>query len=428
MPASTDQLNSTLRPAQKTPWLISLLIMAGLFGTRTRPATHAEMALRLESLVRQRISKTVLPPDFLAAYLNATAKLNHKMMASWCAAVGWLNLPAMYFDSQMLPSSILPYVLGFRLTITGGFLLAALLLRHPWPGWEPVLVLPPCIITLVFAGTAGLLTHSSGEFQSYLIMAVVINCTGIIFLPLEFATTICLAVLTFVPMAGFIFASSIPMIAEKSELVLFYGSALGALTKARQVQNFYLHHLFLLKTRDEIRNQDATRRNEMLSSFAYTDPLTNIPNRRFFHETLEALAAAPADSLPLTLCMIDADHFKNLNDKLGHTQGDLGLQAIASTIRAQLRQPGDIMARYGGEEFIILLPRTELGQGLEIIERIRAAILDLNLANPGTLLGRVSISAGIAVAFRAGEIETLTREADRALYRAKSNGRNRVEI
>jgi len=416
------------RPARKTSRIVTLLVKTGLFGTRVRPATNAEMALRLDALINQRISKTILPPDFLAAFLNSAVKFNRKMMSSWCAAIGWLNLPAMYFDSQMLPHAILPYILGFRLAISALFLGAALLVRRISPGWEPLLLLPPCMITLVLAGTAGLMTHSGRLFESYMLMAVMINCTGIIFLPLEIATTTCLAVLTLLVMSGYIFNAAIPTIAEKSELVLFYGSVLAALTKARQVQNLYLHRLFLLKSRDEMRNLDVTRRNEMLSSFAYTDPLTNIPNRRFFHETLEALAAAPADSLPLTLCMIDADHFKNLNDKLGHAQGDLGLQAIANIIRAQLRQPGDILARYGGEEFIILLPRTELGQGLEIIERIRAAILDLNLANPGTALGRVSISAGISVAFRPSEIATLTREADRALYRAKSNGRNRVEL
>jgi diguanylate cyclase (GGDEF)-like protein len=160
---------------------------------------------------------------------------------------------------------------------------------------------------------------------------------------------------------------------------------------------------------------------------AYTDRLTDIPNRRYYEEMADTINAQPEASLPLSLCVFDIDHFKNLNDQLGHLQGDRCLRMVAQCLQAELRSNNDILARYGGEEFLLLLPNTNAAEAQLVAERIRQAVLEMNHPNPGTNAGVVTISAGISTIERSGiRIETVFKEADAALYRAKTAGRNMV--
>jgi diguanylate cyclase (GGDEF)-like protein len=129
------------------------------------------------------------------------------------------------------------------------------------------------------------------------------------------------------------------------------------------------------------------------------------------------------------MCMVDIDHFKRLNDTLGHLQGDRCLNVVAAAIRNTLRGGSDILARYGGEEFIIVLPHTTLPDALEVVERVRQAIVNLGHPNPGSAANVVTASFGVAVSAAAPcHIEELIARADTALYRAKTLGRNCVAI
>ena len=211
-------------------------------------------------------------------------------------------------------------------------------------------------------------------------------------------------------------------------MLAFYASVMAGIVYGKHIQDFYRFRVFVLQMREELRIEAATRRNEQLSSIAYTDRLTDVPNRRYFDEITETINADPGVVLPLAVCMLDIDHFKNLNDQLGHLQGDRCLRVVATTIRNHLRHNGDIVARFGGEEFVLLLPNTDAAAAREVAERVREAVLLLNHPNPGTALERVSISAGLAVACTAGAVAGLLQEADGALYRAKAGGRNRVEV
>ncbi len=168
---------------------------------------------------------------------------------------------------------------------------------------------------------------------------------------------------------------------------------------------------------------------KQLQELSMTDALTSLRNRRAFDEHLPAaLAHARRYDRPLSLAVIDVDHFKAVNDNFGHDAGDAILRGVAELIAAHSRQT-DYAARVGGEEFAVLLPETALFEGLQFAEKLRATIATA-LIPMGAQEHQVTVSIGLASVphFNVGNADDLYRAADQALYRAKANGRNRVEI
>ena len=159
-----------------------------------------------------------------------------------------------------------------------------------------------------------------------------------------------------------------------------------------------------------------------------TDALTKIANRRYFDEVLGKLVAeARHQKRPLTLLMIDIDHFKRVNDTYGHPMGDQVLRIVAASIMASIRD-GDVPARYGGDEFGVLLPNTDLAAGRLIAERVGQAIAGRELIkrSTGENLGRVTVSIGVAQLRDDEPLEQFAEHADKCLYAAKRAGRDRV--
>jgi diguanylate cyclase (GGDEF)-like protein len=188
----------------------------------------------------------------------------------------------------------------------------------------------------------------------------------------------------------------------------------------------------LLFTRDRTRLaerlQVALGEQERL---AVTDGLTGLYNRRFLMEMLKLEGdRCTRAGLPLSLVVIDLDHFKNINDTHGHPVGDLVLVQAADRLRQWARN-SDFVARYGGEEFIVLLPNTDDEVALELAERFRQALRRSPVTAPGAQAITVTGSVGVATAVAANgeiDVEQLVVEADRALYQAKSRGRDCVAI
>ncbi len=167
--------------------------------------------------------------------------------------------------------------------------------------------------------------------------------------------------------------------------------------------------------------------NKQLEELSRTDPLTSLRNRRSFDdEFVTRFGHAQRYNRPLSVAMIDIDHFKRTNDEFGHQSGDQVLQRVASVFQRCTRQ-SDLVARYGGEEFVIVLPETPLFEALQVAEKIRSSVAAENFG-PG-MPDRVTISIGLAAMphSRFTEADALLRAADEALYRAKENGRNRAE-
>jgi two-component system cell cycle response regulator len=175
--------------------------------------------------------------------------------------------------------------------------------------------------------------------------------------------------------------------------------------------------------------QDELKRsNELLKELSNTDPLTHLHNRRYLTEVLgREIQRAERNKEFLTLIILDIDHFKRVNDTYGHQNGDVVLVAVAEVIRTGLRGY-DLAARYGGEEFMLVLPDTSLSGGVTVAERLRGAVQTFSFSPPLDNLA-VTVSLGVATFPSAlvDSIDSLIEQADEALYRAKQNGRNRVE-
>ena len=163
---------------------------------------------------------------------------------------------------------------------------------------------------------------------------------------------------------------------------------------------------------------DVRRR---LNALAETDSLTGVFNRRGLDRALAPLASS---GRPLTAAMIDVDHFKAVNDRFGHADGDRVLKRISDVLGATVRRT-DVVARYGGEEFVVILSDSPLDVGLAWAERARTAIEAPEVDDGGI---RVTASGGVAQRRDGESFDDLLARADSALYEAKADGRNRVRV
>jgi diguanylate cyclase (GGDEF)-like protein len=182
--------------------------------------------------------------------------------------------------------------------------------------------------------------------------------------------------------------------------------------------------------------QELIRRNQLLEAeverlriykeYAYTDVLTEVPNRRFYYERLtQEVARARRNGHEVSVALIDLDHFKALNDRAGHRAGDQVLKFFAQFLRANLRRE-DVVCRFGGDEFTLLLPDTAVKNAKVLVERIRKKLSQIELSIDGRNRCELSFSCGLA-SYQPGLLaEDLIEEADHSLFTAKARGRNRV--
>ena len=167
---------------------------------------------------------------------------------------------------------------------------------------------------------------------------------------------------------------------------------------------------------------------EAIRAESLTDPLTGLGNRKYFDRSIDsAVQSALANGEPLSLLMFDIDHFKSFNDSYGHLTGDQVLRLVGMSLKQTIKGQ-DITARYGGEEFAVVLPNTALRQALTVADHIRRAVMakELKKKSTGEILGRVTISVGVAMLKPDDDTDSLIERADACLYAAKRNGRNRV--
>ncbi len=204
--------------------------------------------------------------------------------------------------------------------------------------------------------------------------------------------------------------------------LVFTGLAIGSsfflvsAVRATRSISSTLHQNLLMK-------HEMNKSREAAEQLARIDDLTGLDNRRAFYEQGKRIVShAKRSNEPLSLIMMDIDHFKKINDKFGHAMGDLALRRTGEILQQRLRE-SDIAARVGGEEFAVLLPGTTVEQGRELAEELRQILAGIAVEMGDNHL---QFTASFGVAADNTDIDTLARHADEALYNAKAAGRNRV--
>ncbi|TDP38182.1 diguanylate cyclase (GGDEF)-like protein [Idiomarina aquatica] len=204
---------------------------------------------------------------------------------------------------------------------------------------------------------------------------------------------------------------------------LTYQLSLGGVLNVIEV---LIAHIMLFRFYERTRADamlQLQQNREQLEIIANTDKLTGLNNRQRFDQQLHKYVVdAERKQQPFALLLVDIDHFKRVNDQFGHLFGDSVLQSLATYLQQNLRSE-DFLARWGGEEFAVLMPNTSSRQAYQLAERLRELIADTPICEH-----EVTFSGGIAVWRPGYDAETLLGHADKALYKAKDNGRNRIEM
>jgi len=220
-------------------------------------------------------------------------------------------------------------------------------------------------------------------------------------------------------------ASEKLLVAQNREQVETIVETLVTSTREMRETNKALEQRLTL-SKSEINNLQHSL--EAIRAESLTDPLTGLGNRKYFDRMIDtAVQSSLSSGEPLSLLMLDIDHFKSFNDSYGHLTGDQVLRLVAMSLKHAIKGQ-DITARYGGEEFAVVLPDTALRQALIVADHIRLGVMakELKKKSTGEILGRVTISVGASMLKPGDDTDSLIERADACLYAAKRNGRNRV--
>jgi len=331
---------------------------------------------------------------------------------------------------------IVPDVLALAWSLRGGVLTPLVLgmliyFRHPssLPWRELVMMV---VIMLAGLGVLVLFVLSdapSSKEAHWGMLIIILFCTLTVHLRFVYAaaTSIGLCFMYF-------FALQIKLPIEPYsilvQVVMGCVTMLALIASFRQEKSW--REAFLLMSLLQLDRYRQVEANEKLESLVDQDPLTELPNRRRFDKEYPRIwRDALRKQLPLSLLFIDVDHFKRYNDAYGHAEGDRCLRMVSALLNeVAARRPLDLAIRNGGEEFLVLLPETTPEIAKEIAENFRLRLESLEVIHKGSGNGVVTASVGVAGGIPSAEINPadFIESADRAMYRAKRNGRNRVEM
>jgi len=324
----------------------------------------------------------------------------------------WLLVPDVLWRATLLHFGV----------VTPWMLTAAWLIsRRPTPFMREFLAasIPLVICLQIDYGFATTTSASAAHYQYVIIPTLLYTNVSLHRLAFPFARAVTAAilvchgalVLTVPYLSGHVAALILVQLA-----ICAYITLVANYTMERDLRRAYLYSL-----RDRLRHAQADAASKR-------DALTGLTNRHHLDEELNKLWAVPDADCPVSIVLVDIDHFKNLNDRYGHGAGDICLKRVAAVLAAELRGVGDHAVRYGGEEFLLLLPKTDAVDAMRVAERARRAIESAAILNEGSSVrGIVTASFGVASAAVTDlSAPELIAAADSALYAAKRKGRNQV--
>lgn len=385
----------------------------------------------IEETLARKGYRLAFSPNLEAAFRDQRRPLHTRSIQHFLMVAGAFDLVGALCDLQArIPT--LRLALGFRLgiylplLILCGFLLG----RTVCPWLRGLIAVMPMIAGTVLVGTLARVTGGAMLSKMLLLPGLTIFAQTLI-APVPFRYALRGLLVSLAVFASFCVLSghgSLAWQVDPAILIFISGISLAALYE-RGRREAADRKDFLLGELNALRLANIVAMNAHLERLSSMDGLTGVFNRRYLDAALARLWMVAADHERwIGVLMVDIDHFKALNDTLGHQYGDMCLEQVAGIIQAGVRAGVDTVARYGGEEFIAILPEADEADVLRIGERIRSGIEEAQLAAPeGTV---VTISAG-AAAVHGGRSSALSLEefiaaADQALYEAKRSGRNRI--
>ncbi|MBD9498669.1 diguanylate cyclase [Ensifer adhaerens] len=356
-----------------------------------------------------------------------------KIIRAWMVWVVILDVLTLAVNAALLPSEAVMKMLLPASILPPAAIVTAIVFMKPRGLKMEALALHLGIFFILLSVALVGVTTGGEYYERHLTIMLFVAVTAIIIFPVPLEWS--MAIAAFALGLYLVFQVQNPDIAAENALAgaLFFASGVIATVVARRTAGILAHKTFLLELRDRSRLADLTDANSRLELLARTDPLTGIANRRWMVETLNRVwSSGVAQTKGAAILMCDIDHFKQLNDSLGHSEGDRCLVKVAGIIQSSMRDERDQVARYGGEEFLVLLQDANEEDGVSVAERIRRRVEAASLPNPRSTVGAyVTVSIGLAVlkdGHEVGSFEALQGQADEALYAAKKNGRNQVTL
>lgn len=341
--------------------------------------------------------------------------------------VGILWITLGIFVALIVPSGLAPAPFGMDARVRVGIvspILAAIVFAVWWgvrPFVRELLMMLACIIAPA-SMIVGVLMQPGTDLGTNrgALTIILLFITVVVRLRFWFAAVACFTLVALQVGLPLLFEAPVPGNGILS-LITIAATLTANYTLEREYRLNYLQQLF-----GRIQGAQLSALVEQLHDLAQSDPLTGLANRRALDAMLEELSAR---NERYSVILVDIDAFKAFNDCYGHQVGDDALRRVAAMLRASLRFTADRIARMGGEEFVVVLPHTALEDARTMAERMRKSVYDLHIPHAGSPTGKVvTISAGVSASAGDCSSAAVLDEADKALYRAKVGGRNRVEI
>ncbi len=353
--------------------------------------------------------------------------------------IGTAILSLMFFCNHLLKLHE-SNVTGLRILQFFSYPAIACMLAYPFLGYGETIPLltalaaPNALIVLATGLRSAILGNRMGLYATIAWTPLLLGIVAIVlvrfeYLPMNFMTENAAAAgfLLMMFAISFVIAAEYRRQAQEGELKLAV-AGLGSLENQKKI-NEQLEDMVHDRTQElETALQELSQANETLKEINTMDAVTGIKNRHYFDTIFEQeWKRASREKYPISLLLLDIDHFKQVNDKYGHLAGDECLHEVASTISAALKRPADIVARYGGEEFVAVLPYIENQNALEFANRIRSRVEASDYIVDGHKVN-VTVSIGVCTVTPTDddELKDVIAAADIALYEAKNSGRNQV--